>query len=246
MTLLILSFIAGALTVAAPCILPLLPVIVGGSLVETPKEKTERQWLRPLIIATSLALSVIIFTLILKATTTFLGIPQYVWQIISGIIVLLLGINFLKPELWEKIPLVNKLNLVSNKLLGKSFAKGNFGGDILIGFSLGPVFASCSPTYALIIASVLPASFLQGLLYLSAYAVGLAGMLLIVAYAGQAIVGKLNWLSNPNGWFRKLIGIAFIIVGITVLFGFDKKIQSYVLERGWYDPISNLEKRLSD
>jgi cytochrome c biogenesis protein CcdA len=43
-TLLFTSFLAGLLTVIAPCILPLLPVIVGGSL--TGKNK----W-KPLIIA---------------------------------------------------------------------------------------------------------------------------------------------------------------------------------------------------
>jgi cytochrome c biogenesis protein CcdA len=32
MSLLIIAFIAGILTVLAPCILPLLPVVVGGSL----------------------------------------------------------------------------------------------------------------------------------------------------------------------------------------------------------------------
>src|SRR3990167_6176774 len=32
MALLVISFIAGILTVLAPCVLPLLPVIVGGSL----------------------------------------------------------------------------------------------------------------------------------------------------------------------------------------------------------------------
>jgi cytochrome c biogenesis protein CcdA len=215
-------------------------------VVQAANDKPERQWLRPLIIALSLGLSVVAFTLLLKATTALLGVPPFVWQIISGTIVVLLGISFLFPELWERLPIVNKLNLASNKLLGKSFAQKNYDGDVLIGLSLGPVFASCSPTYALIVATVLPASFVQGMLYLSAYALGLAGTLLLVAYVGQAIVAKLNWLSNPHGKFRRGVGVIFIIVGIFVLFGIDKKIQTYVLEQGWYDPISNLEKKLTE
>lgn len=246
MTLLILSFIAGVLTVAAPCILPLLPIIVGGSVLETANDKPERNWLRPLVIAASLALSIIIFTLVLKATTALLGVPQVIWQILSGVIVMLLGINILWPELWERLVIVNKLNLSSNRRLSKSFASKTAGRDMLIGFSLGPVFASCSPTYALIVAAVLPASFIKGFVYLIAYAIGLAGTLLVIAFAGQAVVTKLKWLSNPHGWFRRTIGIIFIIVGLTVLLGFDKKIQSFVLEQGWYDPISNLEHRLSN
>jgi cytochrome c biogenesis protein CcdA len=236
MTLLILSFAAGVLTVAAPCILPLLPVIVGGSVVRDQKPN----WRRPLVVAASLALSVVIFTLLLKATTSLLGVPQVFWQAVSGTIVTLFGLNLLFPTIWEK--LAAKLYIRSNKLLGSSFAKKGLYGDALIGASLGPVFSSCSPTYALIVATVLPASLSRGLLYLLAYAVGLAGSLLVVAYLGQALVQKLGWLSNPYGWFRKTIGILFILVGIMVLFGWDKSVQSFVLEKGWYDPICKLEQ----
>lgn len=238
MALLILSFAAGVLTVAAPCILPLLPVIVGGSVVRDKKPS----WQRPLIIASSLALSVVVFTLLLKATTSLLGVPQIVWQIFSGVIVLLFGLNLLFPLVWEK--LAAKVYIKSNRILSSSFAKKGFYGDTLIGLSLGPVFSSCSPTYALIVATVLPASFARGFIYLLAYAVGLAAALLVIAYAGQAIVQKLGWLSNPYGWFRKVIGILFIIVGVSVLFGWDKRVQSFVLEQGWYDPVSRLERSL--
>src|SRR5690606_575151 len=112
MALLILSFIAGVLTVAAPCVLPLLPVIIGGSLLESKKDKPDKQWLRPLVIAASLAVSVVLFTLLIKATTVLLGVPQVTWQIISGGIVLLLGLNYLWPHAWER-------------LAAKSFSRSN-------------------------------------------------------------------------------------------------------------------------
>lgn len=59
LSLLLLSFVAGVLTVAAPCVLPLLPVIVGGSIVRTDSnsELAQRQWYRPIVIAASLAAS---------------------------------------------------------------------------------------------------------------------------------------------------------------------------------------------
>ncbi|USN58208.1 MAG: hypothetical protein H6767_08005 [Candidatus Peribacteria bacterium] len=44
-------------------------------------------------------------------------------------------------------------------------------GSILVGISLGPVFSSCSPTYAIILAVILPTSFLFGLVNLFAYVV---------------------------------------------------------------------------
>lgn len=244
MDFLVLSFIAGALTVAAPCILPLLPVIIGGTAAlsdESPKKQS--RWYRPLIVAGSLAASVVVFTLLLKATTALLGIPQSVWNILAGAIILVLGVNLLLPVLWEKFMIVSGLYLASNRLLGASTKKG-IARDILTGAALGPVFSSCSPTYALIVAAILPASFSKGVLYLAAYALGLAAVLLLVALAGQSAVKKLGWLSNPHGWFRRTIGILFIVVGVAVTFGLDRKFQAFVLENGWYDPVMKLEQRL--
>lgn len=244
MALLILSFIAGVLTVAAPCVLPLLPVIVGGSLLQNEKEKADNKWLRPIVIAIGLAVSVVAFTLLIKATTVLLGVPQIVWQIISGGIVIMLGLNYLWPHAWERFSA--KSFIRTNALLGKTLSKRGFGGELLLGAALGPVFSSCSPTYALIVATVLPVSFARGFVYLVAYAIGMSATLLLVAYLGQAFVTKLKWLSDPNGWFKKTIGVLFLVVGLAVIFGVDKKFQAYVLEQGWYDPISSVEKRLSE
>lgn len=243
MTLLLVSFLAGALTVLAPCILPLLPVIIGGS-ISVGIDKHASKWRQPLIITSSLAISIIVFSLLLKASTVLLGVPTMLWQSISAVIVILLGLNFLFPVLWEKIALRTGLATGPNKFLAKSSHKKGFTRDILIGASLGPIFTSCSPTYALIVASILPATFLRGLIYLIAYTLGLSLMLLMIAVLGQRFVRKLGWLANPTGIFRRATGVLFIVVGVSILFGLDKKAQSYVLDRGLYDPISNVEENL--
>jgi cytochrome c-type biogenesis protein len=240
--LLLLSFLAGVLTIAAPCILPLLPVVVGGSVARDAAEA--RDWRRPLVIAGSLAVSVVVFTLLLKATTALLGVPQMVWQSVSGVIVLLFGANLLWPALWERVS--ERLGLYSQaqRWMGEASAHKGYRGEMLLGAALGPIFNSCSPTYALIVAAILPASFGLGLVYLMAYALGLGLTLLAVAYFGRAVTSRLGWYANPRGWLRKVLGVVFIVVGLVVLFGFDKAIQAYVLEQGWYDPVSGLEERL--
>ena len=115
-------------------------------------------------------------------------------------------------------------------------------GDILTGAALGPVFSSCSPTYALIVAAVLPVSFAEGVAYVVAYAIGLAGMLLLIALLGRGLVRRLGWLANPGGWFRRVIGAIFVLVGIAVITGFDKQLQTWILDAGLYDPIAGLEE----
>ena len=238
--LIFVSLAAGVLTVAAPCVLPLLPVIVGGSIVADGADSRRARW-RPYVIALSLAASVIAFTLLLKATTALLGVPTQVWQIISGVIVILLGINLLFPALWESLSTRLGLGNRSNKVLDSSVQRQSVWGDVLTGAALGPVFSSCSPTYALIVATVLPVSFAEGLLYVTLYAIGLAVPLLLIALAGRTAARRLGWLADPRGWFRRSMGVLFIIVGIVVIIGADKALQTLILDLGWYDPIADLE-----
>lgn len=237
----VLSFVAGILTVLAPCILPLLPVIVGGSSLHGNDKKTV-SLKQPLIIIASLVVSIVIFTLLLKFTTALLGIPSSVWAIIAGGIVLLFGINLLFPVLWEKLMDVSRLSLLSSRLMGASQGKKGIQKDILLGAALGPIFNSCSPTYALIVAVILPASFVTGLGYLIAYSIGLGLILLLISIFGRVLVNKMKWMSNPRGIFQKVIGVVFVVVGLVVIFGIDKQIQSYVLEKGLYDPIIKIEE----
>lgn len=246
LTLLLLAFVAGVLTVAAPCVLPLLPVIVGGTAARTSAdaETARRQWYRPLLVAAGLAVSVIAFTLLLKATTALLGVPQLVWQIVAGGIVVAFGLTLVFPRVWERIMLATGLQARSGEALDKASRTGGPVGDLLLGAALGPTFSSCSPTYALIVAAILPISFGEGVAAIVAYAIGLAGALLLVALLGQAFARRVGWLTRPDGWFRRIVGILMVLVGIAVIAGLDKVAQTFILDQGWYGPIEDLEHLL--
>lgn len=237
MTLLIVSFIAGVLTVLAPCILPLLPVIIGGSLTGRMQAR------RAFTIVIALGVSVILFTLLLKASTLFIMIPESVWKWISGGIVIVLGVVTIFPSLWERIPLVGRLSRASNKAVGAGYQKQSFWGDVIVGAALGPVFSSCSPTYFIVLASVLPVSPFVGFTYLLAYAVGLSLALLVIAIVGQRTVAHLGIAANPRGWFKRTLGVIFIVVGIGVITGVDKDLQVKILDSGFFD-VTQIEQKL--
>ena len=226
MLLLTGAFIAGVLTTLAPCVLPLLPVIVGGSMGQSGKKSVNRA----IIISISLGLSVILFTLILKGTTYFIDIPNSFWQWISGLILIALGLFAAIPSLWEKISMRLSLQSRSTPLLSKAREREGTTGAVLTGAALGPVFSSCSPLYAYVIVTVLPASFAEGLTLLFAYALGLCGTLLAVALVGQKLIKSAGWAVNPEGIFRRGLGLIFIAVGIVIVAGWDKDLQTWILE----------------
>ena len=221
-----LSFAAGVLSVFAACVLPLLPVIVGGSLAAGNRRRTYT-------IVASLAVSVVAFTLLLKASTALIGIPEELWRYLSGGIIIALGLLILFPKLSVALPGIHLLNKESNKLLGAGYQRGGFWGDILMGAALGPVFASCSPTYFLILATVLPAQPFVGTLYLAAYAAGLSLALLAVAIMGERLIRKLGVTLDPEGRLFKGIGIALIVVGVLVFTGTMRQVETWFVERGF-------------
>jgi cytochrome c biogenesis protein CcdA/thiol-disulfide isomerase/thioredoxin len=225
MFLLFGAFFAGLITVLAPCVLPLLPVIIGGSVSGNVSDKR-----RPYIIAASLAVSLILFTVLLKATTLLIDVPPQVITYISGGIIVGLGIVFLFPMLYESVIIKLNLQAKSQQLLGKGSGKGAVIGAIITGAALGPVFSSCSPVYAYILATVLPVNFGVAMIYMVAYVLGLSLMLLLIGFLGQKLVRRLKFASNPRGWFTRIVAILFIVVGLLVITGYDKKLQTYVSE----------------
>lgn len=233
------ALVAGALTTLAPCVLPLLPVVVGGSVVAPGAGSGGRSpHRRALVITAALGASIAVFTLLLKATTTFLAIPPRTWALLSGAILIGLGVVGALPDLWERISA--RLDLQSRTGTRLALARGRSGvtGEVLTGAALGPVFSSCSPLYAYVVVTVLPAQLGYGLVLLLAYVVGLCATLLAVALAGQRLVRRLGWLADSHGWARRGLGIVFIIVGVFVATGWDRLLQAWILE---HSPIAPWE-----
>lgn len=224
MILAAVSFVAGLLTVLAPCTLALLPVIVGGTLSGGTSTR------RIIVVTASLGVSVILFTLLLKASTALIAVPQSFWQGVSGGLIVFLGLAMLYPRLWDAIPGLARLNRASNVALATGYQKQNMTGDILTGAALGPVFSSCSPTYFLILATVLPRSFAEGFVHLTLFALGLCIGLFVVARAGARLLERLGVASDPRGWLKRSIGALFVVLGIAILFGYEKKLETFAAE----------------
>jgi len=238
------ALIAGVLTTLAPCVLPLLPIIVGGSVAaettingqassgsgSVAVATRQRSRIRgPVIIASSLGASIIVFTLLLKATTTLIGIPTSVWEWVSGGLLIVLGVVSLFPHLWERASTALGLQARSSARLSAARRTDGTLGLILTGAALGPVFTSCSPLYGYVIVTVLPADAAFGMLLLLAYVAGLCGTLLGIALLGQRAVRGARWAADPDGWFRRGLGAVFILVGVLVLTGWMKDIETWLI-----------------
>jgi cytochrome c-type biogenesis protein len=250
------ALVAGVLTTLAPCVLPLLPIIVGGSMAGALAEEgahsapvsgavgtSTRQVVkerpavtRALVITISLGLSILVFTLALKATTALIGIPPQAWQWISGGVLIGLGVVGAFPDLWERLSARLGLQSRSAQRLGAARGREGLTGEILTGAALGPVFTSCSPLYGYVIVTVLPAEPARGLVLLGAYIVGLCATLLLIALAGQRVVARFGWAADSHGRFRRGLGVVFIVVGVLVATGWMKAIETWLVVNAPFAP----------
>ncbi|MGV8896283.1 MAG: DUF3179 domain-containing (seleno)protein [Rhodoglobus sp.] len=225
MELLPLSLLAGILTVLSPCVLPLLPVILAGSAAESGRRSTY-------VIIASLAVSVMAFTLLIRGATGLLGVPTDVWLIVSGSLVVFIGLTLAFPAVWERISVGTGLQRATGELVDSSSQRSGTARSVLLGLSLGPIFTSCSPTYGLILAAVLPTSFTVGFINLLGYTVGLSAVMLLIALGGQSVTRRMKWAVNPQGVFRRSLGAVLIVVGLLTATGVVKDVEAWLVERG--------------
>jgi cytochrome c-type biogenesis protein len=165
------------------------------------------------------------------------------WSVFSGTVIILVGLAIIFPSLWTRIPFVQKLSILGNKAIGTGYQKKSYSGDALIGLALGPVFTTCSPTYLFIIATILPAGFLIGFIYLLGFTLGLAISLLLIAYFGGQLVNKITNRMGTADLIKKIFGVLIILTGVAILTGYDKKLETAILDAG-YGATINFEESL--
>lgn len=221
------ALLAGALTTLAPCALSLLPVIVGGSVSGAADGAAVR---RALLVTGSLGASVFVFTLALKATTALIDVPPSVWRWISGGLLIALGVVAVLPELWDRVSVATGLSSRSARGLSAASRRGGTLGAVLTGTALGPVFTSCSPLFAYVVVTVLPAEPARGLALLTAYVIGLVSVLFAIALAGQRLVRRLRWAADPHSLFRRGLGVLFVVMGVLIATGLMQDVEAWVLE----------------
>ncbi len=239
---LIISFLAGVLTVLAPCVLPMLPIILSSSV---DSELISRR--RALIeIIFGMTVSIFLFSSILKSLTLGLNVSDKFWVNFSATIILIFGLNLLFGQKLNSVfrklgsdKLAKKLQILSRT--EKNSNKKQTYSRLILGASMGPVFSSCSPAYAIIVATILPVRPVVALLYLLAYCLGLGVVLYLVGIGGQRVVRRIDFLLDERGIFKRLIAILLILTSLSMYLGWDRKLTQSIIDSAYIKRITNLE-----
>jgi cytochrome c biogenesis protein CcdA/thiol-disulfide isomerase/thioredoxin len=224
LVLVLFAFLAGIATIFAPCILPILPVVLSAGLSGGKK--------RPLGIVIGLVASFTFFTLSLSYLTSRIGLDADVLRNVAIVVLILFGLLLMIPSLLAKFEV-----WVSQKLpqvqVGVGSERNDFAGGLLIGVSLGLVWTPCvGPIVASVITLSATSGVTAGSVFITAaYALGTSIPLLVITYGGKKLLARVRVFSRMTPKLQIVFGAVMVLTAVSMLFGYDRTLQATLLSK---------------
>jgi cytochrome c biogenesis protein CcdA len=207
----VFAFLAGLVTVASPCILPVLPIALSAAAL--------RGRLRPLGVIVGLVASFSIFTLAISEVVGLIGLSAGTLRLAAVVIIGLLGVAMIVPSLRDR------LEGSFSRLPGLAPKAGGSGwwGGLLTGAALGLVWAPCAGPVLAAITTLAATSRVtsQVVAVTAAYALGVGAPLLVVAYGGQAAMRRVPALARRSLGVQRAFGGLMLVMALLIAFNAD-------------------------
>ena len=218
-----LSYAAGALSTLSPCVLPLLPIVLASS--------AQQHVLGPAALAAGLSASFTAMGIFAATLGLASGIDPGALRIAGAVLLLALGIVLLVPALQGALTqLAGPLTAWAGRLLGRLPANG-IGAQLLLGALLGIVWSPCAgPTLGAAIGlAAQRETMLQAAAVMVLFGLGAATPLLALAYGSRQIaLARRDRIRRLAAVAKPVLGVAIAAVGVFVLAGFDKRLETYL------------------
>ena len=232
MALLVLfALLAGAGTALSPCVLPVLPAVLSAGVTGGRR--------RPLGIALGLGLSFTFATVALVYVIDALGLPNDLTRDIAIATLLVFGVLLCVQ------PLADRLEAWISRVVPKPARRGGdgFGSGLMLGASLGLVYAPCAgPILAGVITVSAAQSFTVGKLAVAlAYSLGSSIVLYVLMLGGRRITDRLGSL---RGRVQVAMGAVMIAVAVVMIANLDVRFEGAIarhLPQALVDPTSRIE-----
>jgi len=215
------AFAAGLVTILAPCIWPLLPIILSSTTTGGRK--------KPLGITLGIMGSFAFFTLAIAYLVKIFHLDSNVLRLIAVFIIGFLGLSLVIPALSATLEIL--VSRVSGKLGGGPSQSSGFWGGLLTGFSLGIIWSPCAgPILATIAAlAATQAVSLRVVVLTLVYVSGVGVPLFIFASAGTWLFTRSRALSQYTGRIQQVFGVIMILTAISIYTNYDKVLQANLL-----------------
>lgn len=218
-----IALLAGVLTVGAPCILPVLPILLGGSVAQTGKN-------RPLFITIGFIVTFAGAALLFAGLSNVLGLGQQELRTAAIFLLGIFGFFLIWPKPFEIIS-AHLGSYITKIIKFSSHSGGNFGG-FMLGASLGLVWTPCAgPVLGSILTLIATSTDLKraGIL-LTAYALGAGILMLAIAYGGQYVTTRVRGIAKYSVQIQQAFGLMILGLAVAMYFQYDLVIQQKILD----------------
>ncbi len=234
MVVIFFAFFAGIVTILAPCILPILPIVLSGGALQG----RGRPW--GIILGVIVAFSV--FTLTISWFVRHLGWSSNTTRDAGIGLLFVLGLVMVIPTWLEKLEIA--LSRISRSTPLKQ-QHGFFGG-LVLGLSLGTVWTPCAgPILASLIAATQTGAVTSTVVFATiSYAIGAALPMGLIAWFGQRLSSRLTWFKQHGQRLQQVFGVVLVIMATLMVFNLDQKVQSAIVAAtpNWLSNLQTFEK----
>ncbi len=221
------AFLAGFVTILAPCIWPVLPIVLSSSIAGGKGHQ------RPLGITLGVMVSFTLFTLSVSYLVRVFHLDPNILRIFAVIIIGFLGLTMVIPALATKFELfVSKFASLFGQKFSREQGSGFFPGFIT-GLSLGVVWSPCAGPILATIATLAATGqvSLSVIVITVAYVTGVGVPLFAFAYGGQHFINKAKGINNYTGQIQRLFGVIMILAAVAIFTNYDQYLQIQLLNR---------------
>lgn len=220
-----LAFLAGILSTLSPCVLPILPLVLGAA--------ASQHRLGPVALAGGLALSFVTIGLFVATIGFSVGLDAGVFRSVAAVLLMAVGLVLLVPvfQAWLATAAGPASGWAQDRFSG--FSATGLKGQFAVGLLLGAVWSPCvGPTLGA--ASVLAAKGENlGEVALVMLAFGLGAALPLLGLGLLSREAMMRWrdrLLQFGQGGKSVLGALLIIIGLLILTGLDKRLEAALVE----------------
>lgn len=219
-----LSFLAGILSTLSPCVLPLVPILMGSAA------STHRYGSFALV--GGLMLSFVAIGVGLGALGASAGLEPDTLRVVGGVLLIVFGAILFSSRLQEKFSgAMSRLGIGQDWL--SRFNLNGLRGQFLLGMLLGVVWSPCvGPTLGVAITLASQGKALaQVALVMLMFSLGAALPLLAIGMLSHQALSKWRGRMLDAGQkAKKIFGVALLLIGVLILSGADKSFEGWAVK----------------
>jgi cytochrome c-type biogenesis protein len=222
---LVLSFVAGVLSILSPCVLPLLPIVLGAAA-------SEQKW-GPAALAAGLSISFVAIGLFIATVGFSIGLDADVFRYVAAGLIIAIGVVLMVPRLQTAFAVASGpiANWAHGRLAGLN--SGGLAGQFGVGVLLGAVWTPCfGPTLGA--ASLLAAQGRDlGQVSVTMLVFGLGAALPLLALGLVSREATMRWrhrMAAAGHGFKAGFGAILVAIGALVITGLDKTVETALVE----------------